>query len=134
MASIDVQRRVTRNEDNDDRQAWVMTLEVTNTVDVQEEIFVFQRTLPTVQANVVSEPVDLFVSIAEPVDLEDYPINAPELDRQMPFFVAPTVSLKFRSLVVLEETWEYIQEDIQGLVTALNTELTEPQTETVTFE
>jgi hypothetical protein len=111
-----------------------MTLEVVNSVDMQEEIFVFQRSLPTAQANTVTEPTDFFISVADPVDLEDYPVNAPELEREMPFFLVKTLVLQFRSLVVLDETWEYIQEDIQGLVRALNTGLTEPQTETVTFE
>lgn len=134
MASIELRRDVTQNEDLDDRQAYVMVVSVENAIDIDEEIFVFQRSLPTVQANAVSEPTDFFISVADPVDLEDYPINAPELEVQMPYFRVSSVTLKFRSMVALDQTWDYIKEDVAGLVKSINTGLTDPITETVVFE
>ena len=67
------------------------------------------------------------------MDLEEYPPDAPDLQNEIPFYRRSEVTLRFRSLIELEETWEYIAEDIQGLVTALNIDLSDPQTEDFTF-
>lgn len=105
-------------------QSYDMTLEVTTATDMPREIFVFKKSLPTLPAPPVQAPAaapgDLFISIADPVDLEEYPVDTPDMANSNPYFRTKIVTLRFRSLVDLEDTWVYINQDIQGLVNALN--------------
>ena len=91
----------------------------------------FESVIATALAEPPPEPVDRFRSIADPVDLEQYPEDAPDLANDIPFYRAASVELLFRNMTDLQDTWTDIQEDVQGLIDALNTGLTNPVTEDV---
>ena len=110
-------------------QAYLMRVEVIAAEDVSDKIFVMQRSLSAVVDGAPPpDPIDRFVSVADPVDLEQYPEDAPDLEHEIPFYRTNSVDLLFRSLVELQDTWTDIQEDVQGMIDALNTELVNPVT------
>lgn len=134
-ASIELKMTRTPNEP-EDFQSYQMIVEVVNAVDISEKIFVMQRSLPaspSAPGASLPDPVDRFMSIADPVDLEEYPEDAPALDQEMPYYRVNEVTLEFRSLDDLLQTWEYIKDDVSGLVRAVNTNMVDPHTEYVTF-
>jgi len=113
-------------------QSYLMKVEVIAAEEISDKIFVMQRSLAAaVQGEPPPEPVDRFRSIADPVDLEQYPEDAPDLANDIPFYRAASVELLFRNMTDLQDTWTDIQEDVQGLIDALNTGLTNPVTEDV---
>jgi len=133
MAQIEIRRSIPTPEAGVIRQCYDMRVEVLNATDMPTEIFVFQRGVAPARSGQVTEPTDAFKSVADPVDLEEYPPDAPDLQNEIPFYRLSEVTLRFRSQIELEETWGYIAEDIQGLVTALNIGLDDPQTDDFTF-
>jgi len=93
-----------------------LDISVDSAVGVSPAIFVYRR-LPTYPGSSSSE--DRFEAIASPVDLEEYPEDAPNpADSQ--WFRRNSVSLLFRSMDVLTDTWAKIQDDIDLLVDTLN--------------
>jgi hypothetical protein len=115
-------------------QSYAMRIEVIAATDVPRKIFVFQRGLPpAVAGNPPGTPVDHFVKIATTVDLEEFPEDGPDLDREVPYYRLDTVTLLFRALVDLQETWNYIQEDVRSLLADINTGLSDPITIEVTI-
>lgn len=119
-----------------DYQSYGMIVEVVEAVDISEKIFVIQAGIPaspTPPGSPLPEPVDRFISVADPVDLEEYPVDAPDLANEIPYYRVKQIELQFRSLPELEETWEFLQQDVSGLLRAINTNLADPQTEFVTI-
>lgn len=110
-----------------DMQSYDLTVEITGAQDMPAEVFVFKRGLPELpapaQPGEALEPRNIFISVADPVDLEDYPANIPDIANSNPYFRLKVVTLRFRSLLDLNETLEYITADLQGLVDALNAAL-----------
>lgn len=115
-------------------QSYAMRVEVTAATGVPAKIFVFQRGLPPATAgNPPGTPVDHFVKVATTVDLEEFPEDGPDLDREVPYYRLAAVTLLFRALVDLQETWDYIQQDVRGLIADINTGLADPITISVTI-
>lgn len=117
-ASITVRRSVPNFEARD-VQSYDMELEVLSAVDMPKEIFVFQVGVAPARTS-GDEQSDFFVAVADPVDLEEMGVTPPNPVDDNPFYRASKVSLRFRSITDLEETWTYISADITGLVAALN--------------
>lgn len=113
--------RHTRQPDGSLYQAY--PLRVTASGDVTK-IFVFKAVKDTAE----------FISIADPVDLEEYPEDAADIERGTPYFLKDSVELLFRSNDELEGTWAAIQSDVQGLVLAINAATETDATQEVTFE
>ena len=88
------------------------------------KIFVMQR-LP--------DGGDGFVCVADPVDLLDYPANAPDLDAEMPYFRVSEVELVFRSYDQALETRDDIGYDIAKLVKSLNAQAQYPESEEILY-
>jgi hypothetical protein len=134
-ASIEL--KLTRTPDElEDFQSYQMIVEVVNAVDISEKIFVMQRALPespSPPGTPLPDPIDRFVSVADPVDLEEYPEDSPDLENEIPYYRVNEVTLEFRSLDDLLQTWEYIQEDVTGLTRAVNTNMDNPHTEYTTI-
>jgi hypothetical protein len=87
-------------------------------VEMPKEIFIFQRNVaPAQTAN--AQPTDQFTCLADPVDLEEIPVDVPDLLNEMPYYRSATVDLLFRDMITLEETKTLIAEDIQILVNSL---------------
>jgi hypothetical protein len=132
MASIEIRRTMTR-DNGEPRQSFDMKVETLNATDMPTEVFVFQAGVAPVRTNQQPEPTDYFISIADPVDLEELPIGSADPANGIPFYRETTVFFRARCLEDLDEAWNFIQEDVQGLVDALNTGLDEVETEDITF-
>lgn len=78
-------------------------------------IFVYERK-PFVDD--AGEPVDEFVNIASPTDLEQYPVDLPQ--PESPFFRLVKVDLIFRNRELASDTVDKIVNDVQELVQSLN--------------
>jgi hypothetical protein len=116
--AISIKVQYSRSEPTEHLFSYDLKIEVLEATDMPEEIFVFERrTSPPLQTG--GDPTDKFVCIADPVDLQEFPPNAPALDDEMPYFRVTEVTLRFRSMVTLEETKDLIDEDIQLLVNSL---------------
>ena len=131
MANITIRKAVAPFEPTP-VQSYDMVLEVLSATGMPREIFVFQRGIAPPYAG-AEPPTDPFVCIADPVDLEDFPPDAPNMEAWNPFYRTDKVTLRFRSVADLEETWEYIQQDVTGLVDCLNAGVTGGTTEDVEF-
>ena len=106
---------------------------VTNAVDMPAEVFIFQR--GATPAPAIGETVrDGFVAIADPVDLEELPVGAPDLANEIPYYRLAEVTLAFRSMLDLEDTRQLIANDLQMLVHSLQAMDTFELTDTVTYE
>ena len=63
---------------------------------------------------------DLFVHVASPNDLAEYPPEVTENPVASPFYRTDSVVLRFRSYIAMQETQGYLIADLRGLVGALN--------------
>lgn len=117
-------------------QSYDLTVEITGAQGMPLEVFVFKRGLPELPAvarpGEAGEPRDIFISVADPVDLEDYPADSPNTGDGNPYFRLKVITLRSRSMLDLNETLQYITADLQGLVDALNTALQPGTQESVT--
>lgn len=131
MSRITIRRSVPDFE-KEQVQSYDMIVETVSATGMPSEIFLFQRGIaPAYSAG--EEPNDMFVAIADPVDLEETPTTPQNPVDTNPFYRQDRVELRFRSITDLEETWQYIQYDIAGLVHALNAGVEGGSTEDVTF-
>ena len=134
MAQIDL--RMTRLEDtyDGDLQIYGMRVEVTNAIDISDKIFVVQTGVrQAIRINPNTVPSNIFVKVANPLDMEEIPEDQPDLPEEMPYFRVNTIDLNFYDLTSLNETWDFIQEDVAGMVAAINQGISDPVTETVVF-
>lgn len=89
---------------------------------LQPEVFIFRRgatPAPVTGYAPDEEPTDTFICIADPVDIEDVPVNEPDLANEMPYYRVAEVLLYFRSPEDLEETKQHIEDDLNVLVRTL---------------
>jgi len=113
-------------------QSYDLRVVIDAAVDMPEEIFVFQRgASPAPSAG--AETTDNFICIADPVDLEDYPVSAPDLESEIPYYRLKEVTLRFRSMEILEEVKDYIAADLQELVDSLTAAANVTLMEEVTY-
>ena len=112
-------------------QSYDLRVLVEATTDMPEEIFVMQRGVPVPGEE--TDVGDSFVCLADPVDLEEYPVNAPDLENEMPYFRVKDITLRFRNMEILEETMALLADDIQNLVNALKAAEVIPLYEEVTY-
>ncbi len=122
MATLKITRSKTAPADKD-LQAYQMNITASDGDGIDNEIFVFKET--------TIDEIREFVHIATPNDLEELNTLAPYATKGVPYFRQDNVLLKFRSKVEMESTWEYIKEDIAGLLEAMNFD--DRITEEVTF-
>jgi len=117
--AVDLTVKFYRTEITANLQSYDLRVVVDSATEMVEEIFVFQRgasPAPTAGA----EPTDKFVCVADPVDLQEYPVNTPNLDAEIPYYRLKEVTFSFRSMDILAATKVGIEEDLQKLVDSLN--------------
>lgn len=113
-------------------QAYRMVATVTSSNGIDMNLFVYQR--------LTLEPVtqttgDVFIKVASPSDIEEYPVGNPDPNASVPYYRLSQVDLLFRNADIMTETWNAIVEDLQGLgraQTAINS-LQQEDVETVYF-
>lgn len=76
-------------------------------------IFVFQRGVPKMNDRSTR---DVFINIATPLDMQELPVNEPDLDNNIPFYRLDEVTLWFRCVDDMYKVREDIDNDIQKLV------------------
>ena len=100
-------------------QAYGLTVTVTSAVDMPSKVFVFQRKAETNTDLLANDQADSFISLADPVDLAQYPEDEPDIEYGIPYYRKDTVALLFRSMEELDELKELLDADIADLVRTL---------------
>lgn len=127
MANI----KLTFTEDSDVeiRQSYDMQVTASDAVDMPNEVFVIQkRVAPAITVGEAAQ--DEFTSVADPLDIEEYPVS-PTVSPEIPFYRVSMIALRFRSYSLMQETKALIISDVNGLVYAINQALVQPVTEEV---
>lgn len=88
--------------------AHALKVEVVSAIGYPDHIFVFQRSKPDSNGDCVDE----FIQIAAPLEIEEVPEDAPDLQNGMPYYRAKSVTLYFRTIEDLELAKAKIDEDI----------------------
>ena len=104
-----------------------MTVEVLEAVDVDSNIFVYQRE-PFGPAGYT----DVCVNIASPADLEEYPVGGPTPPAGV-FFRLDKADYVFRNSALAEAAWQGITREVAELLRALDHMDTLKVTEIVEF-
>jgi len=120
--SVSIKIRYSRQEQATAVQSYLLKVEVLETTDMPTKIFVFQRRVKSAMDQEINALGDMFISIADPVDLEEFPEDIADPLNDMPYYRLAAVTLKFRDMEELEETKDLIDADIQKLVNSLNAE------------
>lgn len=94
-------------------QGWRLKVEVTEADGVDKAIFLYHRQ-PFVVAVDDSEG-DFFRKVCSPSDIEEFPLDEPDPQADLPFYRLASIDVIFRSPLDREETWEAILEDIREL-------------------
>jgi len=131
-ASISLKRTV-RISDPTLYLGYAMIVEVTNAVDVAEEIFVIQRGIAPAISGQHPEATDQFIKVAAPVDLHNYPPSPDQFVEDMPYYRVSSVELWFNTEAERDDTWELIKADVSSLLNFINNHLDETYTEEVTL-
>lgn len=114
--------------------AYGLQVEVVNAVDMPSKIFVFQRAVQSATDPEANTLGDKFVSVADPVDLEQYPEDVPDVAHAVPYYRKAAVTFVFRSVAELEEVKALLDADVTRLVESLKALATLPVQAEVTYE
>lgn len=131
--AIDITIEYGVSEDANPLHGYALTVTATASTGMPKEIFIFQ------QAAGLYPPDDQFVCIADPVDLEEVPVEPQEgapdpiEAAEMPYYRRDTVTLIFRSTITRDETKRLIAEDINTLVRSLQVMSEVVRTEEVVY-
>lgn len=127
--SISVKYSTTTPEKHGLIYAYALKVEISEAIGIPDHLFVFQRS----PENNEGDCVDTFIQIASPLELEEVPENAPDLQNSMPYYRSSEVTLWFRTMEDLELAKKKIEEDLQTLVLTyktINGELDKKETKT----
>jgi hypothetical protein len=116
---MDITVRYYGPEDLAGLQAYRLRVVVAAATDISTKIFVFRTKVDSNTDQGFNSTNDSFVSVADPVDLEQYPEDAPDLDNNMPYYRLDEVTLDFRSVGELEDVKALIETDINSLVASM---------------
>ena len=105
--------------------AYNLRVVITNAIEMPKEVFVYHRGVFPATGDATALAADGFSHVASPFDLDEFPVNVPDLINEIPYFRTDMVQLSFRSIQELKLTKEMINSDLVLLVRALNQELTE---------
>lgn len=119
------------NPDNN-IQGYRLTLTAVG-VGMPSEVFVCQRRVPSATDPAYNDLPDKFVSLADPVDLEHYPVGAPDLTNNVPYYRVATIALIFRTIEELNEVKVMLDADIRDLIHSLTVMETDAVGETVNY-
>lgn len=127
--SLTVTRKVNADYQLNGVQGQYMEVEITAAVDVDKEIFVFQREMMNPETQATG---DFFSNVCSVTDLQELPVTAPTDNSQNMFRLAKVCAF-FRSRYELEETWNFVMQDINELLAALKRKDTLGTTQTFNF-
>jgi hypothetical protein len=90
--------------------------EIIDAENIDQEVFLYRRHPPDPYTG---DEKDEFCAIASPVDLVEYPINAPDINKDFPFLRKNFADLLFRSTSEAEAAKEEIITQLNVLLDAL---------------
>ena len=128
--AVSIKVRYHRTEIEPALQSYDLRVEVVSATDMPEKIFVRKVGVPPYPGG---DSSDTFVCLADPVDLEEIPEDSPDLANEMPYFRVSDITLRFRSMEILEENQALISGDIQNLVDSLKAAANMALTEEVDY-
>lgn len=108
-AELKVRYSTSRSDAYPTIYAHALKAEVISAVGYPDHIFVFHRN----KANTEGDYVDEFTQIASPLEIEEVPEDAPDLQNGMPYYRAKEVTVWFRALDDLELAKAKMKEDIR---------------------
>lgn len=109
---IELERQLYGHEVAGRTLAYRMTVRVTRAHRVDPNIFLYRR-------DAANPPVDTFIAVCTPVDLEEYGVGEPrQSDR---YFRTADLDLIARSSAELEDAWQLICADRDELIRTLHT-------------
>ena len=114
--------------------AFGLRVEAVSAEGMSKDIFVFQRRVPSATDAQANAQGDMFVNVANPVDLDNLPVGAPDLMDEVPFYRLSSVSLTFQNMQALHETMNLIDQDIRALVESVKELANLPVMEERTYE
>ena len=114
-------------------QSYDLRVEVIQATEMPVEIFVIQAGVAPARTD-GAEATDSFICLADPGDIEEFPVNAPDLANDMPYYRVSDVTMRFRDMETLTETQTFLAQDIQKLVDSLKAAANFDPTEDVTYE
>ena len=86
-------------------------------IGMSDKVFIHQRSAPDTYTG---EVCDEFVTIAGPVDMEEWPENDPDPSLPAAFFRKSTADVIVRSTAEAQILWEHMKKEVCILVDALN--------------
>jgi len=94
---------------------WRLQIWTAETENITPNIFVYQRkiAMPFEESS-----RDIFVNIAQPSDITEYPKNVP--NDTFPFFRLPSMDIVLDDSKLVQETMDNIELDVEQLCTALD--------------
>jgi hypothetical protein len=101
-------------------QSYDLRVMVTAATGMSQSVFVWQRKVASATDVEADTLGDEFISVADPVDLEQYPVGSADLGNNIPYYRTDNVTLRFRSIDELDDVKDRIAIDLTGLVDALN--------------
>lgn len=134
--AISITVRYTKEDQQEGLYSYGLLVEALSATDMTDKIFVIQRGVRSGVDPEVDEPAELdkFQFIASPIELDQYPADAPDLAHDIPYYRVNTVRFSFRSYEELEETLALIKADIAKLITSLKAEAAIADVEEVTYD
>lgn len=134
--AISISVRYTHEERQQGLYSYGLLVEALSATDMTNKIFVVQRGVPSATDPEVDDPVelDLFQWIASPVELDQYPEDAPDIEHGIPYYRVAAIRLSFRSMLELIETLALIKLDISMLIQSMKAEQTLASVEEVVYE
>lgn len=113
---IELTRTVSTYNVSGRTMAWRMLVTVTQSYNVDPNIFLFLRRTPD---PATQQPRDTFEALCSPNDIEEYPAGAPRPEDTEQFFRLAEVDLVSRSRTLLEDTWTQLKANRDELVRTL---------------
>ncbi len=92
-------------------------IEVLEAENMHSAIFLYNRLPPNPHAN--NEELDEFVTVASPIDLEEWPVGAPDYSKVYPFFRQDFVELDVPGFTDANNIWLKIVDMTNILIQAL---------------
>jgi len=117
--SISLKVRYSGPADELEHEAYPLRLEVTEATGMPTKVFVFQARVPSATDPQANRQPDEFKCVANPVTLDQYPEDAPDLANNIPYYRTDAVDLVFTSMLTLNEAVILFDAKFRRLVASL---------------
>lgn len=117
--AISIKVRYTADKEQRGLAGYRMRVEVVRAVEMPDAIFVMQYNVPAVQNADANGKPDTFERIADVFGLAAYPVDTPDLPKNIPYYRTNKVDLVFPSWVDLVDTRQLMESAIARLVNTL---------------